>query len=198
MAPRTYTLGKRAAQVAQTRDRILDPAAALFREQGIRATSMQEVARRADVAPATVLNHFPTPDLLTEAVLAHIAETLHVPSSRIFQGAFTVEERLGRLVPETFKFYDRSNQWFAMYQRERNIVQAIRAAVVAKIVEMFRGDEPSISSGDLGRISAPTLVMVGDDDLPSLEHTIALYRFIPNSELAVVQAQSRPAAAPGT
>ena len=99
MAPRTYTLGKRAAQVAQTRDRILDPAAALFREQGIRATSMQEVARRADVAPATVLNHFPTPDLLTEAVLAHIAETLHVPSSRIFQGAFTVEERLRRLVP---------------------------------------------------------------------------------------------------
>ena len=64
------------------------------------------------------------------------------------------------------------------------------AVVVAKIVEMFRGDEPNISSGDLGLISAPTLVMVGDDDLPSLEHTIALYRAIPNSELAVVQGTS--------
>ena len=128
MAPRTYALGKRAAQVAQTRERILDAAAVLFREQGIRTTSMQEVARHADVAPATVLNHFPTPELLIEGVLGRVAETLHVPSSRIFQGAYTVEERLRRLVPAMFEFYDRSNQWFAMYQRERNTVQAIRAA----------------------------------------------------------------------
>ena len=62
--------------------------------------------------------------------------------------------------------------------------------MVAKYRDMLRSEEPNISRGDLGRISAPTLVMVGDDDLPPLEHTIDLYRAIPNSALAVVQVAS--------
>ncbi|WP_405594112.1 alpha/beta fold hydrolase [Streptomyces sp. NBC_01092] len=61
--------------------------------------------------------------------------------------------------------------------------------VVGKMVEMFR-TEPVIPLEDLGRISTPTLVLVGDDDLITLEHTIALYRAIPGSELAVVPGTS--------
>jgi pimeloyl-ACP methyl ester carboxylesterase len=64
------------------------------------------------------------------------------------------------------------------------------AVVVGKFVAMVRRDEPNIPAGDLARIGAPTLVMVGDDDLPGLEHTIALYRAIPHSELAVVPGTS--------
>jgi pimeloyl-ACP methyl ester carboxylesterase len=64
------------------------------------------------------------------------------------------------------------------------------ATVIAKFVNMVRSDEPDISSADLRRISALTLVMVGDDDLPSLEHTVALYRAIPNSQLAVIPGTS--------
>jgi pimeloyl-ACP methyl ester carboxylesterase len=58
--------------------------------------------------------------------------------------------------------------------------------VVAKFAAMVRSNEPNIRIDELGRILAPTMVMVGDDDLPTLEHTIALYRAIPNSDLAVV------------
>jgi pimeloyl-ACP methyl ester carboxylesterase len=61
--------------------------------------------------------------------------------------------------------------------------------VVGKLVEMYRA-EPDIPIEDLGRISAPTLVLVGDDDVVTLEHTIELYRAIPNSELAVVPGTS--------
>jgi pimeloyl-ACP methyl ester carboxylesterase len=50
--------------------------------------------------------------------------------------------------------------------------------------------QPHITVEELGRISAPTLVLVGDDDLPTLEHTASLYRSIPNSELAVVPGAS--------
>ena len=50
--------------------------------------------------------------------------------------------------------------------------------------------EPHIPLGDLARIGAPTLVMVGDDDLLSMDHTVALWRAIPNSELAVVPGTS--------
>jgi pimeloyl-ACP methyl ester carboxylesterase len=61
--------------------------------------------------------------------------------------------------------------------------------VVGKMVEMFR-TEPDIPIEDLGSIGAPTLVLVGDDDFVPLEHTIELYRAIPNSELAVVPGTS--------
>ena len=61
--------------------------------------------------------------------------------------------------------------------------------VVGKMAEMLR-TEPDIPIEDLGSISAPTLVLVGDDDFVSLEHTIELYRAIPNSELAVVPGTS--------
>jgi pimeloyl-ACP methyl ester carboxylesterase len=61
--------------------------------------------------------------------------------------------------------------------------------VVGKLAEMYR-TEPDIPIEDLGRISAPTLVLVGDDDVVALEHTIELYRAIPNSELAVVPGTS--------
>ena len=37
---------------------------------------------------------------------------------------------------------------------------------------------------------APTLVLAGDDDMISLDHTSALFRAIPNSELAVVPGTS--------
>jgi pimeloyl-ACP methyl ester carboxylesterase len=43
---------------------------------------------------------------------------------------------------------------------------------------------------ELSRIEAPTLVLAGDDDMITLEHTIALFRAIPNSELAVVPGTS--------
>jgi pimeloyl-ACP methyl ester carboxylesterase len=61
--------------------------------------------------------------------------------------------------------------------------------VVEKVVDMIR-TQPTISTDDLRRISAPTLVLVGDDDLVTLEHTVALYRAIRDSELAVVPGTS--------
>ena len=61
--------------------------------------------------------------------------------------------------------------------------------VVGKMVELF-GTEPDIPIEDLRSIGAPTLVLVGDDDAVPLEHTVELYRAIPDSELAVVPGTS--------
>ena len=54
-----------------------------------------------------------------------------------------------------------------------------------KFVEMIE-HEPTIPVDDLSRIASPTLILVGDDDMVTLEHTNELYRAIPNAELAVV------------
>jgi pimeloyl-ACP methyl ester carboxylesterase len=61
--------------------------------------------------------------------------------------------------------------------------------VFAKFIEMAQR-EPHIPLDELSRIAAPTLVVVGDDDMVSLEHSVSLYRAIPESQLAVVPGAS--------
>jgi pimeloyl-ACP methyl ester carboxylesterase len=62
-------------------------------------------------------------------------------------------------------------------------------AVAAKIARAATED-PGLPAGELSGIPSRTLVVAADDDLVRLEHTVELYRGIPNSELAVVPGTS--------
>src|ERR1700679_1823592 len=53
------------------RERILETARQLFAEQGLE-TSMDEVARRAGVGPATLYRRFPTKEAVLDAVLGDV------------------------------------------------------------------------------------------------------------------------------
>jgi AcrR family transcriptional regulator len=70
MCPRQYRLGKREAEIQATRDAILRAAKDLFQESGYHRTSVEDVARRADVAPATVYYQFGSKPGLLDAALA--------------------------------------------------------------------------------------------------------------------------------
>lgn len=61
--------------------------------------------------------------------------------------------------------------------------------VVAKLARMHT-EEPTLTTSDLKGAMSRTLVMVGDDDEVTFEHTIALYHGLPNAELAVVPGTS--------
>lgn len=61
--------------------------------------------------------------------------------------------------------------------------------VLEKLAATCRAD-PTLTVADLAGVRARTLVMSGDDDIVSLEHTVALYRALPDAELAVVPGTS--------
>ena len=61
--------------------------------------------------------------------------------------------------------------------------------VHAKLTRM-NWEEPTLTASDLGRATSRTLVMLGDDDEVTLEHAIAMYRGLPEAELAVVPGTS--------
>lgn len=63
------------------------------------------------------------------------------------------------------------------------------AAVIAKIAKAAT-EEPGLCPADLHTVIRPTLVMAGDDDLVTLDHTLALYQNLPNAQLAIVPATS--------
>jgi pimeloyl-ACP methyl ester carboxylesterase len=61
--------------------------------------------------------------------------------------------------------------------------------VFDKIMRMWT-EGPTLTVEDVARIQAPTLVLVGDDDMPTLAHTVAMYEALPKGQLAVVPGAS--------
>jgi pimeloyl-ACP methyl ester carboxylesterase len=62
--------------------------------------------------------------------------------------------------------------------------------VVAEKVLRMAMTRPTLDVSRLAEVRARTLVVSGDDDVVSLEHTLALYRGLPDAELAVVPGTS--------
>ncbi|HEY6570715.1 MAG TPA: TetR/AcrR family transcriptional regulator [Candidatus Limnocylindrales bacterium] len=116
--PRKYDLGRRAEQQADTRRRIIDAAMELYQEQGASGTTMLDVARRADVAPGTVANHFGSAAALAAVVTDQVLSDLHVPTPDLFDGVEDLSDRIEVLVRELAAFMDRSETWWKVTQRE--------------------------------------------------------------------------------
>jgi AcrR family transcriptional regulator len=122
--PRRYSLGKRGEVKAETRARFVAATLALSREHGMAGATVPADARAADVAPATVRNHFPTPTDLAEAAADAILASLEMPDQSTFDGASGPIERVRRLVTELAGFYERGTEWWEIQQRNRAIAQA--------------------------------------------------------------------------
>ena len=59
-------------------------------------------------------------------------------------------------------------------------------SVVFQKLQRMWGEEPRLTKEQLGSIRARTLVMAADADILRLEHTIELYRAIPDARLSIV------------
>lgn len=101
----------------ETKRRIIDAATLEFAENGIPDTSMQAVARRAEVAPGTVLYHYPTPDDLVEAAVERWIVDMEAPSPEAIDPDAPLEERVRALVDELFGLYERSEHAYRIYAK---------------------------------------------------------------------------------
>jgi AcrR family transcriptional regulator len=155
--PRRYTLGKREGQKEATRQRILNAASALYQEHGVSQTTIQDVARRADVAPGTVLNHFASAEALARAVVDGVVGSLRLPSEAMFDGLAPGPERIAQLCHELFAFYERGDAWYRVYAREQGSVTAWADAEAT-----FYAAHDRLIRGALGPLAQdePTLAMV--------------------------------------
>jgi AcrR family transcriptional regulator len=116
--PRKYELGKRATQQADTRRRIIAAALELYQEQGVSATTMLDIARRADVAPGTVANHFGSAAALATDIAGEVLSELRMPTPDLFLGVDGLRDRVDLLVRELAAFFDRAGPWWRAWQRE--------------------------------------------------------------------------------
>jgi AcrR family transcriptional regulator len=122
MSPRNYDMSKRAAATAATRRRIVDATRELHTEQGIAATSWDQIAARAGVGVGTVYRHFPSLDELVPACGEISMEIVALPTAAdaaaLFSGVGDPAGRIARLVAEVFAIYERGAPELRVVRRE--------------------------------------------------------------------------------
>jgi AcrR family transcriptional regulator len=104
----TEKVGRRAIGEAESRDKILRAAEALFSRKGFHGTGLREVADEAGVSVGNIYNHFATKEALFEALLHDLEKTYLDPSTPLMQALVTVDfpsqiEKLGEASRETVK-----------------------------------------------------------------------------------------------
>jgi len=128
-------MSRRASAVAETRRRIIDATRELHTEQGIAATSWDDIAARAGVGVGTVYRHFPSLDDLVPACdevsmqIVGLPDPAEVPA--LFDGLDTPAERIGRLVQEAFAIYERGARELRPVRREPDVHPSVAAAGAA-------------------------------------------------------------------
>jgi AcrR family transcriptional regulator len=119
MAPRSYSLGKRAATSADTRQRILDATVELYREGSVATTTLKAVAERADVSRGTIIHHFGSNDGLFGAVLDMVAAQIDYPDARFLEGVEGRDARLRVYVESLTDFFVRTRHWWPIFESEQ-------------------------------------------------------------------------------
>jgi AcrR family transcriptional regulator len=112
-------MGKRAASVELTRRRIREAALLEYAESGIAQASMQSIARRADVAPGTVIYHYPDPDALADEVIAERRETMAFPTVQALDAQAPLDQRIEWLTRELFRVYEGTELEYHAWMRSR-------------------------------------------------------------------------------
>lgn len=121
---------RRAETAEETRRRIIAATYELHARRGIAATSVRDIAERADVSVGTVYHHFPTYEDVIAACGAHTHQVIRPPGPEIFDGIDGVPRRIEVLVRALFASYER----FPSYDRvraDRGKFRALDAALEA-------------------------------------------------------------------
>src|SRR5262245_20233247 len=112
VVPRKYSMEQRAELTAATRTRIVDAVRELILEVGSDAVTVPAAAARADVAPRTLYNYFPSRAALLSAALRDLASRVRDASDHDVEGGDPRED-LRRFIGRVYRVYDQQVPWFA-------------------------------------------------------------------------------------
>jgi AcrR family transcriptional regulator len=124
---RRYRLGKRAEAAAGTRRRIVEATLSLHDAQGITRTSVRDIAGRAGVAPATVLEHFPHMDELIRACGELSDQLAPMPIEAVLIGEKTLAERIRRMALALFEWWEQLGDGFDHLRIDRRHLPQVDA-----------------------------------------------------------------------
>lgn len=154
MSPRRYSIATRAAAAEARRAEIVSCAIELFAEQTAAATTMEDIAQAARVAPATVYRHFRNFDALAQACAETAFNIVDIPTPQTAVAPFaevpSLGEKLMRFIEIDCHCFERARTWLAAERRERHLPafdrtvsreEAVLTAIVTGLLEPVGADD---------------------------------------------------------
>jgi AcrR family transcriptional regulator len=129
-APPPRPEGRRERRKAELRERIYRCAGQLFIDQGFAATTVDQIAAAADVAPATVFNHFASKDALLHEMSSEVLNLVQALVEGQRKRPASTQQRLATM----------ADQAGALIAHTKRISRDL-------ILELFRNTAPPGSSG---------------------------------------------------
>lgn len=159
MARRSYQQKQRAESAEETRRRLIQATFELHQEQGIAATTMAQIAKRAGVGMGTVYHHFQTLDETVQACGEMVMATYPPPGEEILRGAAQLRDRVRILARALWAHLDRLT--FDRVRADQELVPVLKpftAAEQTHRLELTRAAlAPFAVDRDLVRIIAALL-----------------------------------------
>jgi AcrR family transcriptional regulator len=126
---RKYELKKRAAEMAETHQRITEAAIELHRTVGPSRTTLSAVAKRAGVERRTLYRHFPTEAELFVACSTHYFTANPWPDLGSWRAIRDPQQRLEQALDELYAYYERTEPMLSNVLRDAELVDLARDAV---------------------------------------------------------------------
>lgn len=126
MAPRAYTLKRRAQSQARTRQRIVEAAVALHASIGPASTSISMIAEKAGVQRNTFYAHFPDERSVLLACSAHSLEQDPLPDAAPWLAIADAATRLRVGLGAIYDWYERNESLVACVSRDAETHALVR------------------------------------------------------------------------
>jgi AcrR family transcriptional regulator len=143
----------RGAAAQARRAEIVSCAIELFAERTAAATTMEDIAQAAGVAPATVYRHFRNFDALARACAETAFDIAEIPTPEVAVAPFadlpSLGEKLMRFIEIDCHCFERARTWLAAERRERHLPafdrtvgreEAALSAIVTGLLEPVGAD----------------------------------------------------------
>lgn len=122
------------------RERILDQATELIAEQGLAATTVDQIAERADIAQATFFNYFPTRANLVEALVARVIDLWNGVIDEAHASSASSADKIGTLFRVTAELTQGQHRVLRDLIAETTRTPAHSSSGLTRMRHVFRDD----------------------------------------------------------
>lgn len=155
---RAYRMTRRAEQVQDTRQRIVEAAVELHGSLGPAYTSVAAIADLAGVTRATLYRHFPDDDALQSACSSHWLSQQRLPDPDAWREAPDPRERLRVGLADVYRYFRDGEAMLTLVDRDR---EAVAPHVREAMADDDRRRRDALLEGLPGRDDPAVRALVG-------------------------------------
>lgn len=144
---RTYTMKKRAASQAETRQRIVEAAVELHTTVGPSRTTLSMIAEKAGVQRHTLYAHFPDERSVFMACSGHMHARDPIPTAEPWRALADRHERRAVALRAIYEWYERNETLLSNVMRDVEVHPMVQEIQKTRVIPVVKGWHEVLGAG---------------------------------------------------